>query len=254
MTIEPEEIDHFSSRVPLNGNEQIMMKIESLKSENSKLTARLQKSESLRRDIENKLKHLAACKGANSGLEGMMNMEWTTALMVDDKQAGLLFNLSDNMDLLKPLDKHLVKIDHASRDGKEHPLVVVSKNPLEMVSYPINEQIGHYLREFNNLMLDNCNMIGHIVVSQKRAEVTPGFAGVNGNLIWFNTGESALVLNIQTGEDIKSILLKPGFGFCLGKRERWTRVFLSSLDFADDLFSDSELAPPRPHAIFFWLR
>ena len=56
---------------------------------------------------------------------------------------------------------------------------------------------------------------------------------------------------METGEDFKSIILKPGFGFCLGKRERYTRVYLSSLDCADDLFSDAELISQRPHAMFF---
>ena len=130
-------------------------------------------------------------------------------------------------------------------------MVIVAENPLETVSYPINEQIGADLRGINERMLDNCNMAGHIVVPQKGVEVTSGFAGVNGNLTWFNTGGCALLLNVQTGEDTRSILLKPGYGFCFGKRKRYTRVYLSSLDCADVLFSDSEPGPQRSHAMFF---
>ena len=83
-----------------------------------------------------------------------------------------------------------------------------------MVSYPINEQTGARLRKINELLLDNSNMAGHMVVPQKRVEVTSGFGGVNGNLIWFNTGGCALLLNVHTGDDIKSIIMRPGFGFC----------------------------------------
>ena len=180
-----------------------------------------------------------------------MNSEYTHAVSVHDEQVGPLFSLLDSIGVLRSLDKHLAKIDHASRDGKEHPLVIVAENPLETVSYPINEQTGADLRGINEWMLDNCNMAGHIVVPPKRVEVTSGFGGVNGNLIWFNTGGCALLLNVEAGEDFKSIILKPGFGFCLGKRERYTRVYLSSLDCADDLFSDAKLMSQRPHAMFF---
>ena len=99
--------------------------------------------------------------------------------------------------------------------------------------------------------MDNTNMVGHIVVPQKRVEVTPGFAGINGNLLWVNTGGSALLLNIETCEDTRSILMKPGFRFCLGKRDQYARMFVSSLDCIDDLFIQSECTSRRPHAIFF---
>ena len=107
------------------------------------------------------------------------------------------------------------------------------------------------MRKINELMLDNSNIVGHIVVPQKRVEVTSGFAGINGNLLWVNSGGSDLILNIETDEDTKSILLKPGFGFCFGKRDRYARVFLSSLDCSDDLFSQSDCTSRRPHGKVF---
>ena len=59
-------------------------------------------------------------------------------------------------------------------------------------------------------------MVGHIVVPKKEVDVTAGFAGAKGNLIWFNSGNTDLILNLR-GENLKkSIILEPGFGFCIG--------------------------------------
>ena len=214
--------------------------------------SRLKKSENRRIEIEKKLIHPCNQKSIKEDLEKIMNMKHARAVKVhDDEQAGLLFNLSENSEILGSLDTILAETNHASRDSKEHPVAIVSENELEMVSYPIREQVAVCLRKINEVMMDNSNMVGHIVVSQKRVEVTPGFAGVDGNLLWVNTGGSALLLNIETDEDTRSILLKPGYGFCLGKRDRYARVFLSSLDCVDDLFAQSECVSRQPHAMFF---
>ena len=178
-------------------------------------------------------------------------MEWSKALSPDNDQDGLLFNLSGNMDVLRSLNEHLEKLNHASRDGKEQPLVIVAQNPLDMVSYPMNQQVGADMRRLNELMLDSCNMVGHMVVPQNRVEVTHGFAGCKGNCMWFNTGGSVLLLTVQSADNARSILLNPGFGFCFGKQEKYSRVFLSSFDGAEELFNDPESAPQRPHAMFF---
>ena len=73
-------------------------------------------------------------------------------------------------------------------------------------------------------------MTGHIVVPQKRVEVTSGFASFNGNLTWFNT--RGMGFSFGHIEDIRSTFLKLEFGFCLGKRERYTRVHLSPVRYS----------------------
>ena len=112
---------------------------------------------------------------------------------------------------------------------------------MEVLSYPKNENVGDLLIEFNEVIHDDNNMIGHMVVPQKEVEVTAGFAGAKGNLVWFNTGDSPLMFSLRSDKVTKSLLLNPGLGFCLGKRERFFRVFLSSIDIAEDLFVHSEL-------------
>ena len=69
--------------------------------------------------------------------------------------------------------------------------------------------------------------------------------------MWFNTGGSVLLLTVQVMDDARSVLLNPGFGFCLGKQAKYARVFLSSVDCAEELFNDSESTPMRPQAMFF---
>ena len=226
--------------------------IETLRAENLRLRSNLQKSETRRREIEIKLNHKEIKRGLKECWLELMNSKWTKALKAfDDEGAGLLFNLSEEIELLSALDKELAVINHASRDGVEPPIAIVSENELQVVSYPKNENVGDLLMKFNETMMDKNNMIGHMVVSHNKVEVTANFAGVKGNLVWGNTGDTPLVLGLRTDGRTKSILLGPGFGFCIGKRERFLRVFLSSLDVANDLFNNTEMGQHRSHAMFF---
>ena len=94
-------------------------------------------------------------------------------------------------------------------------------------------------------------MVGHIVVPKKEVDVTAGFAGAKGNLIWFNSGNTDLILNLR-GENLKkSIILEPGFGFCIGKRKKYTQVFLSAIDRASSRFEVAEKGIVVAHALFF---
>ena len=58
-------------------------------------------------------------------------------------------------------------------------------------------------------------------------------------------------MNIETDEETRYILLEPGFGFCLGKRGKYARVFLSSPESAENCFIDSKLKASHSHAMFF---
>ena len=56
---------------------------------------------------------------------------------------------------------------------------------------------------------------------------------------------------MRTEEETQSIVLEHGFGFCLGKREKFTRVFISSISRAVDLFAEEEDDTNIPRAMFF---
>ena len=59
-----------------------------------------------------------------------------------------------------------------------------------------------------------------MLLSQDDIEVTAGFAGKKGNLIWFNTGGCPLLLRLRTGEKTQSIVLEHGFGFCFREERK----------------------------------
>ena len=155
---------------------------EVLKAENAKLSSRLRRSENLRKEMEKKLHHSDDRKSLENELEKILKMKWTRAMRVnDDEHAGLLFDLSENSAILRALDENMAGINHASRNGNEHPLAIFSENELETVSYPILKEMCNHLREINGVMKDNINIVGHMVVPQKRVEISGEFAGVNGN-------------------------------------------------------------------------
>ena len=56
------------------------------------------------------------------------------------------------------------------------------------------------------------NMVGHLVMDGNEVEVTAGFAGAKGNLIWLNTGDSDLLLRMRTRETTQSVILGKGLG------------------------------------------
>ena len=187
----------------------------------------------------------------NDSWQYFMTSERTNTLKIwNDEEAGFLLNLFDKVERLASLDAELATINYSSRDRFERPVTIVSENHLEVLSYPKNEN-RDLLIKFNEVIHDNNNMIGHMVVPQKEVEVTAGFAGAKENLVWFNTGDLPLMFSLRTDKVTKSLLLDPGLGFCVGKRERFVRVFLSSIDIAEDLFVHSKLVQHRSHALFF---
>ena len=115
---------------------KLRLEFEALKAENSKLLSRPQRSEKLRIEMEKKLSHTPNRKHIEEDLEKFMRMKKVRAVRVH--QAGLLFDLSDKIAVLRAIDTSLAEINHASRDSKEHPMVIVSENELEMLSYPIS--------------------------------------------------------------------------------------------------------------------
>ena len=74
----------------------------------------LQKSESVRRDIEYTLERMTKSSKPQVELGRITDLNGTKALRVGNEQAGLVFNLSDNMPVLETLNEQLEIINHAS--------------------------------------------------------------------------------------------------------------------------------------------
>ena len=133
----------------------------------------------------------------------------------------------------------------------EHPNAIVSDRQLEMVSFPLVEHMKSFVIHINRALHAQSNMIGRINVPSNELEITAGFAGPEGNLIWLNTGGCDLLLRLCTGTESQSIIIEKGFGFCLGKKEKITRAFLSYVNRAVDKFDENVTTEMKPYALFF---
>ena len=111
------------------------------------------------------------------------------------------------LDDFTALDNQLAAVNHASRNGEEDPIAIVSERELHTVSYPVNVHIRNRLLNINKAMCDVSNMIGHVVIPNGGVEIKPDFAGSKGNLAWFNTGDSDLILTVEMNKLRKSIIL-----------------------------------------------
>ena len=233
-------------------NDHYLAEIKSLKAIVNNLKSDLDKSESLRGELAKKLNILKEISIKDSPLGEVIKHETNCWIGdKDDNRMGLLWNLINTNDCLKTLNGELMKLNHASRVEGEHPFVVVSKRHLEIASFPVQENHVSSWNALNKAFSAQTNMCGHIFVPETEVEVTAGFAGAKGNLIWFNSGESDVLLKLKTGKMTKSIVLESGFGFCLGRRKRFTRVFISSFERAKDRFEDMDPNVKPAHALFF---
>ena len=59
------------------------------------------------------------------------------------------------------------------------------------------------------------------------------------------------MVKLESLKETKSIILEPGFGFCIGKRKMFTKISLSSFDRASDRFDGEERMTSEAHALFF---
>ena len=253
---QPNSRDGASAREHL-----LSAEIEALKNEVQKLRTDLSKSESLcqtmklsmerRKELETKPESLPGMN-AKILLRKVMEMSNTQVIQgKEDEQMGLLWNFENKGEVFGILDQYVDKLDHASRSRHEQPVAILSERQLEMVSYPIEGSIRKCADEISEALCVQTDFMGHVLVPKEDIEITAGFAGTTGNLIWFNTGGCPLILKLKTGKDTQVLILDPGFGFCLGKRGKFTRVFLSSCDRASDKFVEDELPDGRSHAMFF---
>ena len=229
----------------------MLAEIDSLREEIKVLKSNLDKSEGLRWDLEKKFQRLQKSGNNWALLSEVMKLDSNRSIRDDDDQnIGLVWNLSNMSTCFKTLDEELVNLMHASRGGSEHPLVIMSTRQLEIGSFPVVGSVETEWAELNKAFKVQTNMVGHIVVPQKEVEITAGFAGARGNLLWFNSGETDLMLRLMGEKVSKSIVLEPGFGFCIGKMERDIKIFLSSFNRASDRFLMAE-QNTAAHALFF---
>ena len=83
---------------------KLRLEFEALKAENSKLLSRLKRSENRRIEMEKKLSHTPNCKRIKEDFEKIMRIKQVRAVRVhDDDQAGVLFDLSDKIEVLRAL-------------------------------------------------------------------------------------------------------------------------------------------------------
>ena len=110
---------------------ELKRQFEVLKTENSRLLDSLKESESLRQELEKRFDVYNNGRDVNMVLEIMRSLKWTRDMVIqEDTQAGLLFDLEKKITVLRELDENMAKINHASRDGKEWPVAIVSENEL----------------------------------------------------------------------------------------------------------------------------
>ena len=194
-------------------SELLLDLVESLKGEISALKVGLEKSEKLRKRLELRLaqKDVREFNWSLSEVQDLDNTRLTKD--PEDNNMGLLWNLSSENNILKAMDEELGKLEHSSRCPEEHPVVIVSDTQLEMVSFPMSDNMKSSTERLSEVLHTRANMMGHMKLSRNEVEVTAGFAGAVGNLIWFNTGGCALLLRLSTGGESKSIILEHGFGF-----------------------------------------
>ena len=238
---------------PVKDKENSLVKeVEALRSAVSVLKKSLLISESRRVQMEVKMRKLELC-GNRSRLVNVMSLECTRDLAAnDDKKLGLLWNLSGKLEAFKSLDEYLSKLNHACRKTGEHPIAILSESKRDTVSYPFEEHIMGFVNKAKDQICLDTDIIGHIAVNvDSEVEISSGFAGVKGNLLWFNSGDIELTVRLLTGDKSRLMLIKPGFGFSLGKRERYTRVFLSSPVASELLFQGRSSRKGQARAIFF---
>ena len=230
----------------------LLEKIFSLRLVNSELRCDLKNSERLRKEMKMKLKVSGIHGGKDDLLAKVMNMNWNRSLRIKgDQHVGILIDLSHEKEALHELDLNLANLNHVPRIDGEHPVAIISERELETVSYPIDDTIKSHLVKIDEAICCRNSMVGHIEIAQEEIEITSGFIGAKGNLVWVNTEDSVIRLSLKAGKDCECVLLDPGFGFCVGKRERHTRMFLSSIYRAMDVFDDTGKAAHQAHATFF---
>ena len=238
---------------PLQEREtRLIEELKALKSEVRALKKDLHRSECLRTAMKMKMRSLEhrECKFQ---LADVLNLDCTRILNANgDDNFGMLWNLSEKISVFKSIDEHLSRLNHARRKSDEHPIVTISETGRDTVSYPIWEHIKSTVGKAKDGICFDCDVIGHVGVNgENEIEISSGFAGVKGNLLWLNTGDISLTVRLVTGVESRLLLIRPGFGLCWGKRDKHTRVFLSCPLITESAFSKGDSEMCRGSAIFF---
>ena len=141
----------------------LLAKIESLKSEVKHLQTDLSKSESLRKNMALSLERLQGHQSINSVMKEVVSMNSTRWIKDEsDSNMGLLWNLENKSECFRSLDTELMKLNHASRCSGEHPMVIMSSRPLEVASFPVEEQVASSWAKLNEALKVKTNMVAHV--------------------------------------------------------------------------------------------
>ena len=212
-------LDRGSSSPVVRRETSLLEEIKALRSEVSALKINLQISETRRAESEAKMRKLEL-SGDKSRLVNVMKLECTRELSTNEvNNLGLIWNLSGKFEAFKSIDEHMSKLNHACRKSGEHPVAILSDSEWDTVSYPIQGYIKGFVDKAKDAICFDSDIIGHLAVNgETEVEISSGFAGVKGNLLWFNSGDISITVRLVIAGKSKLILIPPGFGFLFGKR------------------------------------
>ena len=242
-----------SSRALGHGRERrLMEEINNLRSVVNSLKNDLHTSEIQRAEMAVKIRKFEF-NGSKSHLSDVVILDCTRNLKLkEDNNFGVLWNLSDRFEAFRSIDEHLSNLNHARRKEDEHPMVIMSSSERDTVSYPFHENMKGVVSRARDEICFDSDIIGQVAVNvETEIEITSGYGGVKGNLLWFNSGDSDLNLRFTRDDESRVILIQPGFGVCWGKREKHTRVFLSCALAPEALFRNCDWLKRKARAIFF---
>ena len=127
--------------IPPSKND-MLAEIECLRAEIEDLRSNLGLSEGLLKEMAMKIKRFQGEGGKWDNLSKAMKLDLNLGIKCDDgHNIGLLWNLSNMTDCFKVIDGELAKLNHASRGGCEHPMVIMSQHHLEIGSFPLVEVV-----------------------------------------------------------------------------------------------------------------
>ena len=95
------------------------------------------------------------------------------------------------------------------------------------------------------------NVAGLLKVTAKECNVSTLLSKTPSNVIWFNAGDSPLLIKISSKEQRGTMLIYPGYAFVLGQHKTNYSVYISSFSSTMDSLFKSGKDEAQPYAICF---
>ena len=95
------------------------------------------------------------------------------------------------------------------------------------------------------------NVAGLLKVTAKECNVSTLLSKTPTNVIWFNAGDSPLLIKISSKEQRGTMLINPGYAFVLGQHKANYKVNISSFSSTMDSLFKSGKAQAQSYAIYF---